>query len=88
VGFARTIAQALRREGLSVSLMPDDWQRAAEGVDVVVGARSAVWASIPELKSIIVLDEHDERLQDERSPTWHARDVAIERARALGIACL
>jgi primosomal protein N' (replication factor Y) len=88
VGFARTIAQALRREGLSVALMPDDWQRAAEGVDVVVGARSAVWASIPELKSIIVLDEHDERLQDERSPTWHARDVAIERARALGVPCL
>jgi len=88
VGFARTIAQALRREGLSVALMPDDWQRAAEGVDVVVGARSAVWASIPELKSIIVLDEHDERLQDERSPTWHARDVAIERARALGVPCV
>jgi len=88
VGFARTIAQALRREGLSVALMPDDWQRAAEGVDVVVGARSAVWASIPKLKSIIVLDEHDERLQDERSPTWHSRDVAIERARALGIPCL
>ena len=88
VGFARTIAQALRREGLSVALMPDDWQRAAEGVDVVVGARSAVWASIPELKSIIVLDEHDERLQDERSPKWHARDVAIERARALGIPCV
>jgi primosomal protein N' (replication factor Y) len=88
VGFARTIAQALRREGLSVALMPDDWQRAAEGVDVVVGARSAVWASIPELKSVIVLDEHDERLQDERSPTWHSRDVAIERARALGIPCL
>ncbi len=54
----------------------------------MVGARSAVWASIPELKSIIVLDEHDERLQDERSPTWHARDVAIERARALGVPCL
>ncbi len=88
VGFARTIAQALRREGLSVALMPDDWQRAADGVDVVVGARSAVWASIPELKSIIVLDEHDERLQDERSPTWHSRDVAIERARSLGIPCL
>lgn len=88
VGFARTIAQALRREGLSVALMPDDWQRAAEGVDVVVGARSAVWASVPELKSVIVFDEHDERLQDERSPTWHSRDVAIERARALGIPCL
>ena len=27
-----------------------------------------------------MLDEHDEALQEERSPTWHARDVAIERA--------
>ncbi|MFM7095399.1 MAG: hypothetical protein ACKOYL_12725, partial [Actinomycetota bacterium] len=42
VGTTRTIAAALRREGLSVALMPDDWQRASEGVDVVVGARSAV----------------------------------------------
>ena len=88
VGFARTIAVALRREGVSVALLPDDWQRAAQGVDVVVGARSAVWAPAPHLTSIVVLDEHDERLQDERSPTWHARDVAIERARAAGIPCL
>jgi primosomal protein N' (replication factor Y) len=88
VAFARTIASALRREGLTVAQMPDDWQRAAEGVDVVVGARSAVWAPAPHLACIVVLDEHDERLQDERSPTWHARDVAIERARAAGIPCL
>ena len=33
------------------------------------------------MRSIVVLDEHDEALQEERSPTWHARDVAIERAR-------
>lgn len=88
VAQARTIAGALRREGLSVALMPDDWQRAAEGVDVVVGARSVVWAPCPDLAAIVVLDEHDERLQDERSPTWHARDVAIERARLVGIPCL
>ena len=88
VAFARTIASALRREGLTVAQMPDDWQRANEGVDVVVGARSAVWAPAPNLACIVVLDEHDERLQDERSPTWHARDVAIERARAADIPCL
>ena len=88
VANARTIATALRREGLSVALMPDDWQRAVEGVDVVVGARSAVWAPCPNVASIVVLDEHDERLQDERSPTWHARDVAIERARRAAAACL
>lgn len=88
VGTARTIATALRREGLTVALMPDDWQRAAEGVDVVVGARSAVWAPCPNIAAIVVLDEHDERLQDERSPTWHARDIAIERARRADVPCL
>ena len=88
VAFGRTIASALRREGLTVAQMPDDWQRASEGVDVVVGARSAVWAPMQNLACIVVLDEHDERLQDERSPTWHARDVAIERARSAGVPCL
>ena len=88
VSFARTVATTLRREGLSVALMPDDWQRAAEGVDVVVGARSAVWAPCPGIGSVVVLDEHDERLQDERSPTWHVRDIAIERASRAGVPCL
>ncbi|MBU3703728.1 MAG: hypothetical protein FGM42_05055 [Ilumatobacteraceae bacterium] len=88
IAQARTIASALRREGLSVAFVPDDWQRAAEGVDVVVGARSAAWAPCPDVGAIVVLDEHDERLQDERSPTWHARDVAIERARRAGVPCV
>ena len=88
VGTARTIATALRREGFTVALMPDDWQRAAEGVDVVVGARSAVWAPCPDVAAIVVLDEHDERLQDERSPTWHVREVAVERATRAGVPCL
>jgi primosomal protein N' (replication factor Y) len=68
--------------------MPGDWAVAAGGVDVVIGARSAVWSSVPLLKSIIVIDEHDDALQEERSPSWHARDIAIERAKKLGIACL
>ena len=88
VAQARTIAGALRREGFAVASMPDDWQRAAEGVDVVVGARSAAWAPCPDLRAIVVIDEHDERLQDERSPTWHARDVAIERARRAKVPCV
>lgn len=39
-------------------------------------------------RSIIVVDEHDDTLQEERAPTWHARDVAVERARRLGIPCV
>ena len=37
---------------------------------------------------MLVLDEHDEALQDERAPTWHARDVAVERARRAGVPCV
>jgi primosomal protein N' (replication factor Y) len=85
---ARLMAASLRESGLSVAVMPGDWAVAAGGVDVVIGARSAVWSSAPMLKSIIVIDEHDDALQEERSPSWHARDIAIERANKLGIACI
>jgi len=67
-----------------VALVPDEWALAAGGVDVVIGARAAAWAPCPELAAIVVIDEHDEALQEERSPTWHARDVAVERGRRMG----
>jgi primosomal protein N' (replication factor Y) len=35
-----------------------------------------------------VLDEHDEAHQEERMPAWHARDVAVERARRAGVPCV
>ena len=85
---ARAIASRMRKAGLRVALLPEQWAQAAAGVDVVVGGRSAVWAPCPGLHSVVVLDEHDEALQDERSPTWHARDVAIERASRAGAACV
>lgn len=85
---ARAIANRMRKVGLSVALMPDEWAVAAAGADVVVGGRSAAWAPCPGMHSIVVLDEHDEALQEERSPTWHARDVAIERAARCGAACV
>ena len=88
INRARLMAASLREFGLSVAVMPGDWAIAAGGVDVVIGARSAVWSSVPLLKSIIVIDEHDDSLQEERSPSWHARDIAVQRAKLLGIACL
>lgn len=60
------------------------WRAASAGGCVVVGGRTAVWAPVPDLGAIIVLDEGDEALKEERAPAWHARDVAIERARRLG----
>lgn len=88
INRARLMAASLREHGLSVAVMPQDWAVAAGGVDVVIGARSAIWSSVPVLKSIIVIDEHDDSLQEERSPSWHARDIAIQRAEKLGIACV
>ncbi len=47
---------------------------------MVVGGRSAALAPVPDLSAAIVVDDADEALQEERSPTWHARDVLYERA--------
>lgn len=85
---ARAVANRLRKAGLSVALMPEQWALAAAGVDVVVGSRGAVWAPCRGLRTLVVLDEHDEALQEERTPTWHARDVALERARRAGARCV
>ncbi len=62
------------------------WAGAGDGRCVVVGGRIAVWAPVPDLAAVIVLDEGDEALQEERTPTWNGRDVAVERARRSGAA--
>ena len=54
----------------------------------MIGARGAAWAPCPDLGVAVVIDEHDEALQEERNPTWHARDVVIERARRAGVPVL
>jgi primosomal protein N' (replication factor Y) len=78
------LAARLRRAGLAVAVMPDDWASAAAGVDVVIGSRAAAWAPVADLAAAVVVDEHDEALQEEGSPTWHARDVVVERCRRAG----
>jgi primosomal protein N' (replication factor Y) len=86
--MARHLAVRLRRAGVPVAAHPDEWARAAAGGCTVVGTRASVWAPVPDLAAVVVLDEHDEVHQEERSPTWHARDVAIERARRRGVPCV
>ena len=84
VARAEAMGAALGRRGLRVAVVPRQWALAAAGADVVIGARGAAWAPCPQLGVAIVVDEHDEALQEERNPTWHARDVVIERARRAG----
>lgn len=100
--LAGRLADRLRRAGVPAVALVDDgtptargqaWAVAAAGGSVVVGTRSAVWAPCPDRgpgasQTIVVVDEHDESHQGQRAPTWHARDVAVERARRAGIPCL
>ena len=85
---ARLFAASLKRHGFTVAVLPDEWSSAAGGVDVVIGSRTAVFARVPDLRSIVVIDEHDDSLREERTPTWHARDVAIERANQANVSCI
>jgi primosomal protein N' (replication factor Y) len=88
ISDAKLLTTRLRRAGVTVALMPGEWAAAAGGVDVVIGPRSAAWAPCPDMASALVLDEHDEALQEERAPTWHARDVVVERCRRANVPCV
>jgi len=58
------------------------WRQIAEGkVQVVVGARSAVFAPTPRLGLIVIDEEHDASFKQDSTPRYHARDVAQRRAR-------
>ena len=58
------------------------WQRIAAGeIQVVVGARSAVFAPTPHLGLIVLDEEHDASFKQDLVPRYHARDVALQRAR-------
>jgi len=58
-----------------------EWQRIASGsVQVVVGARSAVFAPLPDLGLIIIDEEHENSFKQDSAPRYHAREVAQRRA--------
>jgi primosomal protein N' (replication factor Y) len=58
------------------------WRRIARGdVQVIVGARSAVFAPTRNLGLIVIDEEHENSFKQEMTPRYHARDVAVMRAR-------
>lgn len=87
VGEAEELGVRLRRMGVPVAVLPDEWAQARGGA-TVVGARSAAWAPVVDLAAVLVLDEHDEAHKQEQTPGWHARDVVVERARRAGVPCV
>jgi primosomal protein N' (replication factor Y) len=85
--FGDTVA-VLHSE-LSAGERHDQWWRIREGDSrLVIGARSAVFAPVAELGLIVVDEEHEAAYKQEESPRYHARDVAVYRARLEGALAL
>ena len=63
-----------------------EWRDIRNGrAQVIVGARSAVFAPARNLKLIVIDEEHETSFKQDTAPRYHARDVALVRARDLGI---
>ncbi len=77
---------AVFHSGLSLGEQFDEWQWIREGnCDVVIGPRSALFAPQPDLGLIIMDEEHEWTYkQEDKSPRYHARDVAIKLAELSG----
>lgn len=64
----------------------DEWRRIRSGqADVVIGSRSAIFAPVPNLGGIIVDEEHEWSYKQEKTPRYHARDVALKLAEIAGL---
>lgn len=73
---------ALLHSALSAGRRLENWVAAARGeADLVVGTRLALFAPLPRLGLIVVDEEHDGSFRQQDGVRYHARDVAIYRAR-------
>ena len=73
--------------GLSTGERFDQWDMVRQGVaDVVVGARSALFAPLADPGVIIIDEEHEGSYKQDGAPRYHAREVAAELARLRGCA--
>jgi len=72
---------AILHSGLSNGEKYDEWRKVERGdAQVVVGARSAIFAPLKNLGVIIIDEEHEASYKQDSNPRYHARDVALLRA--------
>ena len=77
---------AVLHSGLGDRERLDTWRRCADGrARVLIGTRSALFSPLPELGAIIVDEEHDASFKQQEGLRYSARDLAVVRARQLGV---
>ena len=65
------------------------WQTIRSGqADVVIGARSAIFAPVTRLGLVVIDEEHEPAYKQDTVPRYHGRDVAVKRAHLAGAHCL
>ena len=80
---------AVLHSGLSDGERLDAWRALQRGERrIAVGARSAIFAPLENLGAIIVDEEHESSYKQAETPRYHAREVAIVRARETGALCV
>jgi primosomal protein N' (replication factor Y) len=80
---------AVMHSGLSGAQRNVQWQRIKAGqADVVIGARSAVFAPVAKLGLIVVDEEHEPSYKQDTAPRYNGRDVAIKRAQLAAAHCI
>ncbi len=73
---------AVFHSGLSMGERYDQWKKIKSGgADIVIGARSAVFAPLQNIGIIIIDEEHSDTYKSEMSPRYHAKEVAMFRAK-------
>lgn len=76
------VSIAVLHSGLSQGEKYDEYRRISrDEVRVVIGARSAVFAPLKQIGLIIIDEEHSETYKQDTTPSYHALQVAVERAR-------
>ncbi len=86
---ARGVRTVVWHSHLSDGERYDAWKALASGeAHVVVGARSAVFAPVQNLKLMIVDEEHEPSYKQDENPRYHGRDVAVYRAHLSGAVCI
>ncbi|HEX6694097.1 MAG TPA: primosomal protein N' [Longimicrobiales bacterium] len=80
---------AVLHSALSDGERYDAWRALHDGDRrIAIGARSAIFAPVRDLGAIIVDEEHESSYKQSESPRYHAREVAVVRAREAGAVCV